>query len=558
MSLLKQGEINAIIENFEVVKVDNKLVGKINKNSVVIASNHETGILLRTNGLVVYGTYYKAEAPIKFTHDFMRFKKPFVKCDDYMVLKDVILDAWEKTYDEKAQAKLQEVRSIVKDLLDKHVNSANKVAANTNSVKTQKQDNTEQTKKETKKQDKREEKKEMTKNAVKTNKTVEEVVELNIMQMAHKIRRELKLEGHYHVQMKIAMNLAWEVKKGETSIEVVLNNTVNNTAKESAKANTYNAEQDLEKILAYFQGKTQEVLSTTDLEGLDASLVIDDVDTAVRLAIASKYTDDKTAKEVTQMIRPAILAEINRIVAEYVAKADKKEEVKAVNTSVKETNIYNAETDFDKVNKYFEDRVVKMCEDNFIHAVDAARIMMDTKALVAKAIDSQDTSDKSARDLTIAIRKDIFKAISEAVQEQAEINAIAEANERLAQQEADASNTKETVKKETVQTTQGDGFSYRVYLKSFKKGEAQFFCKRSDGAEKPLFRLANLRNAVHLDKEFAKKLAYLVANCPNNTTIEYYGQNAYLEFFGNEELKAKANSKGIAFEQGAIPSGTAA
>ena len=221
MSILKQGEINAIVNNFTVVKVDGgRQEGRIGNNSIHLASSHEHRVSLRTNGLVVYGVYYNGDQKIRFTHDFMRYAKPYVKCDDYMELKDIILTAWKKTFDDKAKAKLEEVKAIVKGLLNKAYQAPEPVNTNTtNKIK-------------------KEEVKDMNKKVVTEKKTVEEIVELNIMQMAHKIRRELKLEGHYHVQMKIAMNLAWQVKKGESTIEIILNN--NEVSAEAT--HTYNAE----------------------------------------------------------------------------------------------------------------------------------------------------------------------------------------------------------------------------------------------------------------------------------------------------------------------------
>lgn len=42
------------------------------------------------------------------------------------------------------------------------------------------------------------------------------------MKLAHKIRRELKLEGHYHAQMKEALELAWAIKNGKVTYEEVV------------------------------------------------------------------------------------------------------------------------------------------------------------------------------------------------------------------------------------------------------------------------------------------------------------------------------------------------
>lgn len=370
MSILKQGEINAIVNNFTVVKVDGgRQEGRIGNNSIHLASSHEHRVSLRTNGLVVYGVYYHGDQKIRFTHDFMRYAKPYVKCDDYMELKDAILTAWEKTFDDKAKAKLEEVKAIVKKLLNKSYQAPEPVNTNTiNNIK----------KEEVKDMNKKVENKVVTE-----KKTVEEIVELNIMQMAHKIRRELKLEGHYHVQMKIAMNLAWEVKKGLSTIEVILNN---NTTPAAEATHTYNA----------------------------APVVPE---------------EPTTNKEPIQ--EPEVVVE-------------------------KET---------------------------------------------------------------------------EEVEEKPQAPKV-ETNE----------------------------FSYRVYLKSFKNGLAQFYCKRSDGAEnpRPLFTM-KARNTVHLDKEFAKDmLAKLIHKCPNNTVIEHYGSYTYLTFCNNEALRKAAESRGISMELGVTPSGDAA
>ena len=233
MSILKQGEINAIINNFEVVENEGKLEGRMGNNSIHLASSHEHRVSLKTNGLVVYGVYYNGEQKIKFTHDFMRYPKPFVKCDDYVELKQVVLDAWKKTFDAKAQAKLNEVKVLVQQLLKQQEETIAKHNAQEPQV----------TQTKTKTIEKKEVK-EMKNTTTNTN-------ELHVMKIAHIIRKELKLEGHYHAQMKIAMNLAWKVKKGFMSLEGLIAgeeagpevkeevNTNNTTA---AKAtHTYNA-----------------------------------------------------------------------------------------------------------------------------------------------------------------------------------------------------------------------------------------------------------------------------------------------------------------------------
>lgn len=351
MSILKQGEINAIMNNFEVVEVDGKKEARIGKNSIHLTSSHEHRVSLKTNGLVVYGVYYNGEEKIRFTHDFMRYPKPFVKCDDYVELKQVVLDAWKKAFDAKAQAKLNEVKVLVQQLLKQQEETIAKHNAQEPQV-TQTENKT-----------KTIEKKEVKEMKSKLN----DVLEQNAMQLAHTIRKELKLEGHYHVQMKIALTLAWEVKKGETSIEVVLNNKATKESAEQTKAtDTYNAEN---------YGNKEE---------------------------------------------------------------------------------YN-----------------------------------------------------------------------------------------------NAEETEETVEK-TVEE------SFRLYLASFQNGVAHFVIKRmSDGAIAN-FLTKKARNIRNLDEIVGKEMGTVIANCPKNTVVEYYGQYSYLSVFNNAQLKALAESKGIRLVQGTAPSGDAA
>lgn len=352
MSILKQGEINAIMNNFEIVEVDGKKEARIGKNSIHLTSSHEHRVSLRTNGLVVYGVYYHGEQKIRFTHDFMRYPKPFVKCDDYVELKQVVLNAWKKTFDAKAQAKLNEVKVIVQQILKQQEKTLAKHNAQEPQV----------TQTETKIETKTIEKKEMKEMKSKLN----NVLEQNAMQLAHTIRKELKLEGHYHVQMKIALTLAWEVKKGETSIEAVLNNKATKESAEQTKAtDTYNAEN-----------------------------------------------------------------------------CGNKEE-------------YN-----------------------------------------------------------------------------------------------NAEETEET--EETVEE------SFRLYLASFQNGVAHFVIKRmSDGAIAN-FLTKKARNIRNLDEIVGKEMGTVIANCPKNTVVEYYGQYSYLSVFNNAQLKALAESKGIRLVQGTAPSGDVA
>lgn len=230
MSILKQGEINAIMNNFEVVENEGKLEGRMGNNSIHLTSSHEHRVSLRTNGLVVYGVYYNGEQKIRFTHDFMRYPKPFVKCDDYVELKQVVLDAWKKTFDSKAQAKLNEVKVLVQQLLKQQEETIAKHNAQEPQV-AQTKNKTIETKIE------KNEVKEMKNTTTNTNK-------LHVMKIAHIIRKELKLEGHYHAQMKIAMNLAWKVKKGFMSLEdLIAGEEVGPEVKEEVNTNNTTAAQ---------------------------------------------------------------------------------------------------------------------------------------------------------------------------------------------------------------------------------------------------------------------------------------------------------------------------
>lgn len=259
MSILKQGEINAIVNNFEVVEVDGKKEARIGKNSIHLASSHEHRVSLRTNGLVVYGVYYNGDEKIRFTHDFVRYPKPFVADGRYIHLKDTILKAWEKTFDDNAKAKLAEVKAIVDKLLNNIKEDKDNAKANTTQAPQINNTNTE-----------KEEVSEM-KNNTNTN-TVEvktetkvDVKDLHVMKIAHIIRKELKLEGHYYVQMKIAMNLAWRVKKGFVSLEGLIageDMNTNTTTKAVEATHTYNTADTTEETVEVEQQVKKSVVST--------------------------------------------------------------------------------------------------------------------------------------------------------------------------------------------------------------------------------------------------------------------------------------------------------
>ena len=206
--LIKMGELKAILKN-----VDSE--GRIHNNCIALAKND--CVLLRTNGAVIYGLYdttkqgnfgHKSKNLIPFTHDMLK-PEPFVNTADYRTMKPIVLKAYRDIFDDNAKQKLEAVRYIISN----HKWYREQLA---------KVDKPQETK-EVKTEIKKEEVKEMNK-------------ELNVMGLAHKIRRELGLEGHYSVQMKIAMGYAWAIKKGNLSLEELLNNTEST----EATAPTYN------------------------------------------------------------------------------------------------------------------------------------------------------------------------------------------------------------------------------------------------------------------------------------------------------------------------------
>lgn len=190
--LIKMGELKAILKNIDKD-------GVIRNNCIVLAKNSE--VLLRTNGVVVYGLYDQTGAAdfksnsdaIHFTHDLSK-PFPYVQCDDYAVMKPKVLKAYKKIFDQKAKDKLEAVRYIA--INHKwYREQLNAISENTV-------------------ENKIEEKKEEVKNMNK---------ELNTMELAHKLRKDLKLEGNYRVQMAIALSYAHDIKKGMSLEEAELN-----------------------------------------------------------------------------------------------------------------------------------------------------------------------------------------------------------------------------------------------------------------------------------------------------------------------------------------------
>lgn len=198
---IKMGELKAILKNVD----DN---GRIKNNCIALAKND--CVLLRTNGVVIYGLYdttkqgnfgHRNPNLIQFTHDMVK-ENPYVNTQDYVTYKPIVLKAYKEIFTETVKQKYEAVRFIIlnhkwyKDQLSKAQTSTDaeqepKVPVDQNII---------------------EEKKEV----VEMNK------ELNVMGLAHKIRRELGLEGDYRAQMKMAMLYAWSIKKGVKTLEEVL------------------------------------------------------------------------------------------------------------------------------------------------------------------------------------------------------------------------------------------------------------------------------------------------------------------------------------------------
>lgn len=233
--LIKMGELKAILNNIDAN-------GKIKNNCIVLAKND--CVLLRTNGAVIYGLYDATKQGnfgrrnknlIGFTHDMIQ-ENPYVNTTDYVTYKPLVLKAYREIFDEHAKQKLQAVRYIItnykwyKEQLSKvETTQVNKVQEPVNT-------------------EKKEEEKEMNK-------------ELNVMGLAHKIRRELGLEGDYRAQMKMAMSYAWAIKKGTKTIEDILGTT-------EATAPTYNVANTTVE---------QEAAVTTEHDGVEYTLEIVEV-----------------------------------------------------------------------------------------------------------------------------------------------------------------------------------------------------------------------------------------------------------------------------------------
>lgn len=209
---IKMGEVKAILNN---VDAD----GKIKNNCIALAKND--CVLLRTNGAVVYGLYDKTKQGnfgtknknlIQFTHDLIS-KDPYVKTDDYLTYKPLVLKAYREIFDEDAKTKLEAVRYIItnhkwyKEQIAKVTGTpADKTIAHKPVI-----DNSSA-----------EQEAALTQTIIEKKEVNKMNRGLNIMALAHKIRIELELEGDYRAQMKMAMTYAWQINKGLKSLEDIL------------------------------------------------------------------------------------------------------------------------------------------------------------------------------------------------------------------------------------------------------------------------------------------------------------------------------------------------
>lgn len=190
---LKQGEINSIINNSKATK-DKKI--RIVRNSIFLASNSH--VLLRTNGAVIYGQYDttgkgnfnkdNAANLVSFTHDINKYKVPFVSTRDYAKMKTIVLNAWKNIWDNVALMKYLSVIYVL---------------THANEFETEIKEDNKEIKKEVKNMN--------------TN------TRSHVMALAHKIRKEDKLEGDYSAQMSIALRIAWTIVRAVKPLEDTFN-----------------------------------------------------------------------------------------------------------------------------------------------------------------------------------------------------------------------------------------------------------------------------------------------------------------------------------------------
>lgn len=247
---LKNGEVQSIVNNLKE--------GKIRNNCICLNST-ET-ILLRTNGSVIYGEYKEGNSRIKFTHS-PQYSQPYIASKDYAKYKECILKEWRKAYTPEAQGKLREVRALIAHIMNNNNN----------------------TQQESTIKEKKEEVKEMNK-------------ELNVMGLAHKIRRELGLEGDYRAQMKMAMSYAWAIKKGTKTIEDILGTT-------EATAPTYNvANTTVEQEAAV--AKDEPIQQEKPVSNTGLTIYLDKIEDG--FAYFNKSNDGKSALFLKYKVRNSV------------------------------------------------------------------------------------------------------------------------------------------------------------------------------------------------------------------------------------------------------------
>ena len=224
--LIKLGELKAIINN---LSKDNKIKG----NCIALAKGDN--LILRTNGAIIYGVYKtETNEKIMFSHNPILYKEPFVQCKSYKEMKPVILKAWNNLWsNSNASDKFDAVRYIIKNA-DYYRNKLNEMNGginmntNTNTAKVN------NTKKDTNKV---------------TAKPMD-INSLNVMALAHKIRRALALEGDYAAQMKYAMQKAWAIKKGKLNFHTFISgqaDVITNKEQKPAVNNNVQPKQQVEQ-----------------------------------------------------------------------------------------------------------------------------------------------------------------------------------------------------------------------------------------------------------------------------------------------------------------------
>lgn len=206
--MLKDKEIQIIKETVKTIKGRDRMVG----NAITLVANDE--VTLRTNGDVVYGLYKNTlhgEKYVKFSHA-PHYKKPYIDSEYYMDYKDIVNETWNKYFYQgsEARTKYNEVLKVIAG------STANEPVV----IKEEK----------------------IEEPIIKEEVTMKST---NVMSLAHQLRKEMNLEGHYHVQMKIAMKMAWmQIKSNKVVAPVVVPAPVIQEPIEPASAPKVNSEYD--------------------------------------------------------------------------------------------------------------------------------------------------------------------------------------------------------------------------------------------------------------------------------------------------------------------------